>query len=498
MKTLLISLVALAALRASAGTPPGLPDLIRDALEHNLDLLVSRQNLESARGGVTSAEGQFDPSLSLSPQWAWNRQTYVPPPLPGYPAPGGNTTGTDTYTLGLNGTTWASTSYSLNLQAQRTWESAPLLVNSFSDQWNSSLTLGLTQPLLKGFGRTIATAPVEEAKLALGSADALVREQAGQVVGQVEQAYAQFEYAAAGARLAAASLERADKLRNRVQEQVKVGVLTRLDLLSAEEGVANRQATLASARLARANAVDTLLEVVYGGQFGPALRRDGLRLEADPAGPPALLAPPALPPVEDCETEALAQRQAIQAAQLNLGQSRLQLRVARNNLKPTLNLTGSYGMQGLNNATDRLTAGTRPLDRGLAGWTVGVTLGMPLFNRAAQGAASTAAAQVRLQELAVQTQEEQIRLVVRQAHHGILAAQDQLASAERARQLSQERYEGEVARLALSLSDTFRVLQMEEQLTSDELTAAQARMQLETAVSGFLVATGRAADPFLR
>lgn len=503
MKALLTTLLLLTTGPSPAETPPDLPDLIRDALVHNLDLLVSRQNVETARGGVTTAQGNFDPGLSFNPQWSSNKQTYVPfnpflPFLNTAPALDHNTTGTSGYSLGLSGGTPASTSYSLSLQAQRTWESAPVLYNPYSDLWDSSLSVGLTQPLLKGFGHAIATAPVAAAKLAQGSADALVKEQANQVVGQVEQAYAQFEYAATQSRLAAGSLERASQLRDKVQAQVQVGVLTQLDLLSAQQGVASRAVSLASARLGRANAVDALLGVVYGAQLGSALGRDVPRLAADPAGPPALLAAPDLPPLQACETQALAQRQALHAAQLSLDQSRLQLKVARNNLKPSLNLNASYGLQGLSNPTDRLNAGARPSSRGLAGWNAGLSLGIPIFNRAARGAAHAAAAQVRLQELAMQTEQEQIRLAVRQAYHAILIDREQLDHARQARDLSRERYAGEMDRLALGLSDTFRLLQMEQQLADDELSAAQAQLQLETAVSQFLVATGHAPDPFLR
>lgn len=76
-------------------------------------------------------------------------------------------------------------------------------------------------------------------------------------------------------------------------------------------------------------------------------------------------------------------------------------------------------------------------------------------------------------------------------------AQERLGFADTARALSRRHYDGELERMELGLSDAFRVTQVEEELATAELAAAQARFDLAKAVSAFHFAMGESALPYL-
>jgi len=483
--------------RLAAGGPgPGLDELIRSALANNLDLQGARLAPESARGDLGQAEGRFDPQLTLGPEVNRNNEVLIN----SLSVAGQGVFGYDKYGLSLAGATPWSTQYRLDAQAMRRTESRvllggapadPLQYQAYPTEWDSSVQLGLTQPLLRGFGATLAGAPVARARLVLTAAEARARQQADQLVASVEQGYAALELAAWQERAGAASLERTLKLYQRNQERQALGLIAQVDLLAVDRAVQNRRAGLAAARQARQEAEASLRSLVFGAKAADA---EPVRVAEDP---PAAVPVPDLPGLAECERRAVDQRHNLAASREDLEALRLDLQVARDGLRPSLTFTGAYTIKGARNEADRLTAGGRPNDQGIRGWTVGLSLGVPLFNRAARGAAQKAAVQVRQQELTLQSLEQDIRTSVRTAYAAIGSARERLGFAEQAEDLGRRHYDAEVERLELGLSDVFRVTQVEEELAAAEVATAQARSDLIKAVSIFQFAMGASAQPYL-
>jgi len=485
------SLLLMALALPLSGQPPAqsLEALVGAALEHNLGLETIQLATQAANADLGQEEGLFDPQLSVGFQWNRNQETAIR--ADGSRSRG--TSGADSYTAGLAGATPWSTQYSMSLQTQSSLESPPLF-QSYPTAWTSGVVLGFQQPLLRGRGPGVAGAPVLRARYALSAAQFRALEQADQTVAAVEQAFAAYEWAVAQERLSEGALQRGLAARDKNQHLNALGLMARIDLVTAEKTVANRRSNLLGARQSRQDAAEALLAVAYGAGAVPVLQA-GLPLDVPPAV--RLRDPGPLPDLAACETLALAQRRVIAASRQDLAALQVDQRVTRDSLKPALALTGSYAVQGLRSGTARLTAGTRPGDTGLQGWTLGLSLAVPVFNRTARAAAAKAAVLVRQQELELQQVELTVRTDLRKAYRGIAASRDRLLLEEQAEALSRSQFEGESQRLELGLTDFYRVNQVEEDLAVAELDTVQARYDLEVAVSAFHLAEGDSAAAYL-
>jgi outer membrane protein TolC len=484
---------------AAAGPAPGLDDLVRTALAQNLDLQSASLEAERAQGGLQAASGLFDPQLGSQLEWNQLDQNLVN-------SAGQPVTGTDGYRklgLTLSGYTPWSTQYSVAADSIRRNESRDLVLGdpydyqqfqNFPVEWDNLVKVGITQPLLKGWGSRVASAPVAKARLQVSAAQDRIRQQADRLVADVEQSYAALELAAWQERSGQASLDRAQRLARRDQERQALELATRLDALASEQAVEKRKASLAQAAQAREDAQTRLLRLVYGSGAGTAMGQVHVVL------PEAAGAVPGVPDLGDeaaCAERAVQQRRNLRAGQEDLEAMRQDLEVARDNLRPTLSFRAGYTLQANRNESSRLTIGNRPFDQAGQGWTVGLVLGVPLFNRAARGAVTQVQVDVRRQELSLQALEQDVRAGVRLALGAIQAARDSLGFALRAQDLARLHYEGEVERMELGLTDSFRVTQVEEELANAELATAQARYDLAKALSVFRFTMGESAQPYL-
>ena len=146
----------------------------------------------------------------------------------------------------------------------------------------------------------------------------------------------------------------------------------------------------------------------------------------------------------------------IEQARINLESNHLNLVGIKNSLKPTLQvfaeltnngLTGSPDVLGLAAGTPppcghfrrrlRQPAGRRSSARNYPNYSAGISLNIPLRNRAAQADYATSLLEIRQNELNYQKQINQVRVDVQNAVIGIQQARARYDAAVQARMLSQ-------------------------------------------------------------
>jgi outer membrane protein TolC len=391
----------------------------------------------------------------------------------------------------LGKTPW-STEYHFSWESQRN-DDTTRRIQPYPELWNSTLEAGFRQPLLRGRGPAIASAPVRRAGITLSAAQARALEEADQVAAAVERAYALYELACADERIAGIS-QRALATLQKNQEQNQLGLLSGIDLVAAERRHVDRQASLVAARQVRKDAQDALLALAYGAGAPAALAAGET---PSPEAGPGLTEIPDLPALESCEARALERRKVLQAAHQDLEALQLDARLARDTLRPALDLTGSYRLQGLNNKSDGLTASSQAYAAGVRGWTVGLELTVPLPGRAARGAVRRAEANVREQELALQGMEVQVRTQVRSAYRAVQDTRVRLGMEGKVRELAEAHFTGETERFRLGLTTFFTLQQVEEEMDQADLIEAWARYDLEVAVSAIRQAMGESAETYL-
>lgn len=120
---------------------------------------------------------------------------------------------------------------------------------------NQRLSVGITQPLLRGFGRTVNEAPVVQARLAESSNQLALQQQVIDTVTSTVTQYTALIQAQESVKIQAQALERRQRELERQQALVRVGREAGVSLLDYERLVADADRQLISAQnnLVRAN-----------------------------------------------------------------------------------------------------------------------------------------------------------------------------------------------------------------------------------------------------
>jgi outer membrane protein len=210
-----------------------------------------------------------------------------------------------------------------------------------------------------------------------------------------------------------------------------------------------------------------------------------------------------VPSVQELLQQALAQRPDLEQSRIDLTNRDISKRAARNALLPTLDVYGFYGGSALAGEQNRLVtcvpAGTSTSASCLpagsitttGGYTdvfgrygdspsrgVGVTLNIPIRNRAAQADQIRSELEFRQAQLRFQQQQNTVGIEVRNAQFALLQNRARVDAAQQGRRLANESLDAEQKKYQLGASTNFQVLQAQRDL-------ALAESNLVTAMSAY-------------
>ncbi|MDE3199170.1 MAG: TolC family protein, partial [Acidobacteriota bacterium] len=196
-----------------------------------------------------------------------------------------------------------------------------------------------------------------------------------------------------------------------------------------------------------------------------------------------------LRPMNEMVADALQHRVEVEQARLNIDSKKMNLVGIKSALRPTLNafaeltnngLTGDITAAGLAlGGIPYLTGGYDNLlaqifRRNYPNYSAGISLNIPLRNRAAQSDYATSEIEIRQDELNLQKQVNQIRVDVQNAVIGLQQARARYDASVEGRRLSQETLDGDRRKLDLGASTAYQVVQDQRDLASAESSEAQA------------------------
>jgi len=386
-------------------------------------------------------------------------------------------------------------------------------VNPFT---NSSLDLTVTQPLLQGFGLALNNRNIRVAKNNIKAADFVFRQQLINSVANVVQLYWSLVAANSTVNVNRQAVAVAQKLYDDNKKQVDIGTLAPIEVVRAEAQLATAQQALVAAQSAVLQ-----LEAVLKS----ALSRNGLAslpiLEAHviPTDPIRIPETEAIQPVQDLVSRALDNRPDIAQSRIQLNNADIILSGTRNALLPTLSAIGDFrsnalvGQQNTILGPPSVSTGllqTPPIadpyfvggygtvlaqlfGRNFPTYSVGLSLTIPLRNRAAQANMATASVNLRQNQLFLQRQINQIRVDVQNAITAVNQARTQYEAAVKGRVLQEQTLDADQKKLALGATTVYQVIQDQRDLTTAaaaEVTAqatyAGARVQLDVATGSTL------------
>jgi outer membrane protein TolC len=483
--------------------------------------------LVSSTLGLGPAITSFDPILTGTLQEDhFNQETSSP--FSGVPTLTQNTgTVNFAYTQGFQ---WGT---NLSVGFNNTRSTTNSAFSTFSPQLNSGFKATLTQHLLQGFGFAANTRFIRIAKNNRELSDVAFRLQIIDSLDQIENIYWDLVYAYENVRVQNESLAFAQKTLSDTRKQVEIGSLAPIEVVRAQSTVAQDQQLVTTAR------TNLQLEQLLMKNALTRTMKDPVLATAEviPLSTMDVPAEEPIIPTEDLINDALHRRAELIESRIDLNSRQYSNKAVRSALLPTLDLFAYYGGSGLGGAqnpsaecitpTQSFCATNNPnVDLGqspIAPTTtyggavqqlfnstapdkgVGLTLNVPLRNRAAQAVQVRSELEFRQAQMRLQQIENQVGVEVRNAQYTVQQNRASVDSAKAAVELGHQSLDAEQKKFQFGTSTNTLVLQYQSQLATSESTLVNAmvayeksRVELERATGTLLDHAGISIDDAAR
>ena len=411
----------------------------------------------STTAGAGPPPPNFDPSLNLTASWERFQQLQNFTLLAGGTALASqNTTiGDISYNQGFS----PGTALSVGFNNSRVSSNNPSL--RFNPALNSNFTARITQHLLQGFGPSLNTRLIRQAKNTKKITELGFRQQVIITVSQIESIYWDLVNAFEDYKVKERSLALAQKTLSDNQKQVEIGTLAPLDVVRAESNVASAEQDLI---ISKTNLQLAQLTIKNALTRNLPNNSEVMQMDVIPLDTVQVPEQENLPPVEELITMALTNRPDYNTQKINLQNSEINKQGANNSLLPVLDVTAFYGGSGLTNgfadSFGDLFNGTAP-DRGIS-----FNLQVPLSNRAAQATQIRSRLEYRQSQLLLRQQENKISIAVRNDRFTVDQWRARVAAAQKAQELSERTLDAEQKKYNLGASTYLAVLQDERDLAT--------------------------------
>jgi outer membrane protein TolC len=344
------------------------------------------------------------------------------------------------------------------------------------------VNIGLNQPLLRNL---IWNAPWTRVKTSRILAEAELenfRREVMDTVRDIEGAYWGLIANEEQLRVEEKSLETAKALLEQTKTQYEVGVVSKVEVTEAEAGVAAREFSRITAENNFYTAQDRLINLV----LGPNLTAES-NLVIEPTDRPEDYVAYDID-VEEAVRKALDYRPELAVAQREITRQEINLKFAKNQRLPQLDLVGEYGNEGLAGGANPdcnifgTACGVQPAtgrsygdsfndfftsdaaDRVFAGGVFSI----PIPNTAGRHGVSKSELELRRALVEKRRVEQQIVLEVRLAARNLTSAQEGIEASQRRVLAAEEQLRAEKIRLEYGESTPFDVLLRERDLVGAE------------------------------
>ena len=376
------------------------------------------------------------------------------------------------------------------LSAQLTYLSQYNHVNSFLYSLNpyttGDLDLQVTQNLLQGFGSAVNGRNIRVQKNNLKVTDLQFEQQVITTVSAVLNLYWDLVSFNEDVKARQQEVATSQQLLEDNRRQVAIGALAEIEVTRAQAQLYASQQDLV---ISQTNLLqqETILKnaLSRNGVASPTLAQvHVVPLDMLPAPDNA-----PLKPVDQLTNDALAKRNEIEQAKLNLESNQMNLVGIKNSLKPTLQAFAELTNNGLTGQLSALGA-IQPGVAYLAGgygnlleqiarrnfpnYSAGLSLNIPLRNRAAQSDYTTSLLEIRQNELNLQKNINQVRVDVQNAVIGLQQARARYDAAVKAQDLQQQTFSADQRKYQLGAGTVFQVIQDQRDLANAASTQMQA------------------------
>jgi outer membrane protein len=536
-----------------------LQDAIELALENNLDIAIQRYypwiadasilKTKAGGAGYSTPGADFSSSTANLSLFSYDPQFNSGASIADNSTPVNNPfisgTGISQLASLKTHSTQFTNQYSQNFETgtnftaswNNTRTSSTSTANFFNPAIQSTLSLGFSQSLLNGFGRTVNTRNLRIAKNNRQIADWAFALQAITTITNTITAYWELVYARENVSVEEQAVTVSEKLFNDNKKQLGVGTMAPLDVTRAESELATDRQNLIVAQTVKLQDEQILLNAISKDPLAANLIHVEIITTDQPKQPELIEASN----FEDSIREAFAKRPDLQEQVLNMKNGDIDVEATRKALLPTATLSGQYSSVGL--AGNSLTKGaatvissgipivdangnpvTVPGPGGTQipifepaistpvtgtsqqGFTTAqgqifhskfpeflaqLTLNLPLRNRSAQADNARALLTQRQLETQMQQLKNAALLDVRNTYIALTQDRAQVGAASKARELQQQTFDAEQKKYRLGASTVYNVILTQRDLITAQGTELRALANLEEAKANYERALGR-------
>jgi len=474
-----------------------LDDSIRLALANNTDIHIDSSQIDFALDNLQRSHSPFDPVATSSFSDSRAKSPAIST------TQGATILNTLSQSAGLG---YAQT-FQTGTNFQATASGSKIATNSSNQFVNPSLATNLqftvTQPLLRNFGFFPNRAPIFIAQINLKQSRASFTAQVNNVILQVVGDYWSVILARENLNVQQKSLDEAQKSYDHDKKALSLGALPPLDIYRSESQVASRRVGVIQAEYALKQSADIFRRDI-GADLDPNIRALDLDLTDQPVPAGDLLTTD----IAVALSRALANRPEFEVAREQLTSDEFNIRLAHNNLKPDLELSGFYEGSGVAGNTFDLTV-TPPAQTSSTGFghsfsqtfhftypTYGasLTLNLPVRRHSAQANLSDALISRSRDQYQERRTNQSITLEVTNAVHSLEQAKLSMEAAKVAEDLARETLHADERKYELGAETVFFVLDAQNQLAQAELSLIQSQVSYQLAVAALDHATGDLLD----
>ena len=488
---------------AAAGVPLSLADATARALARNHDIAFERDAFRITDATILKAEGSYDPSFHLDARYR-NHTDPVNSLLSGAPA-GEIAPSAEGFATSASIGQLLPTGATVNVSASGSRDLTNNFIAILSPAWSTSVGIDLRQPLLQGLSLDPARRALRIARIDRDRGSASLRRTVTETVASVERAYWSLVAARRDVLVREASVKLAGDQRDDTKTKIEVGTLAESEIAQPVAELERRKGDLYASQES-ARRAELLLKLLL------------LDDENDPAWNQRLL--PSDKPETDVRRvdlatalkEADTRRPEIAEASARVAERDVDVAFARSRILPQVDLVASYGRRGLAGdlspnapaigfmgqpvvVPDALNGG---LGRSLGtigegrfpDASIGVSVSVPILNRAARGDAAIAKAQKSQALTTLSQQKQRVAVDVRNAALTLETAAARIEAAKAGREAAETQLRAEQERYGVGLSTNFFVLTRQNELAQAALTETAALTDYRKALTDFARSTG--------
>src|SRR6266446_3647705 len=452
--------------------------------------------LVSSTLGIGSPITSFDPVLTGTLQLDKNNteSTNVLSPVP--------VLAQNTYTADVSYTQGFQWGTALSVGFNNTHVTTNSPTSLLTPDLSSNFQFKITQNLLQGFGTLPNTRFIRIAKNNREISDVAFRLQIITTVDQIENMYWDLVYAYENVRVQQEALTYTQKALDDSKRQAQVGTVPPIQVVSAQSAVATGQQNLIVAQ----NNLQ-LQELLMKNALSRSIEDPALA-EADVIPTSTMFVPQEEPvvPTQDLINQALDHRAELVESRIDLNSRDLSSKAVRIAMLPTLDAFAYYGGSGVGGDVNPACSfgGTPCFNSAKApppfrnggpvsyGGTlihvvnstapdkgVGLTLNIPLRNRAAQANQVRSQLEYRQAQVRLHQLENQIRIEVRNAQFDVKQNRAAVQAAQSALDLARQTLDADQQKLKVGLTTQTAILQDASTLTGSESNLVSAKAAYE-------------------